>query len=120
MADQLLGAPKSDAVLRGKRDSLRDWTEANKQDTSGDRDRGFRPWSASDCDARIRRRPALVPFAGQDYWYSTRRWSGGRTMRVPNRIEVPKGFVTDFASIPCMFWTWLPRIGRYGLPSHRA
>ena len=69
MADQLLGAPKSDAVLRGKRDFLRDWTEANKQDTSGDRDRGFRPSSASDSTREFAAAPALVPFAGQDYWY---------------------------------------------------
>jgi hypothetical protein len=29
-------------------------------------------------------------------------------------IIVPKGFVTDFASIPRLFWSLLPPIGRYG------
>ena len=29
-------------------------------------------------------------------------------------ITVPTGFVTDFASIPRMFWTILPKWGKYG------
>lgn len=29
-------------------------------------------------------------------------------------IKVPQGFVTDFASVPRLFWTILPPWGRYG------
>ena len=29
-------------------------------------------------------------------------------------IIVPKGFITDFASIPWIFWSWLPSWGKYG------
>jgi hypothetical protein len=29
-------------------------------------------------------------------------------------IVVPKGFVTDYASIPRIFWSWIPAWGRYG------
>ena len=29
-------------------------------------------------------------------------------------IRVPKGFITDFASIPRLFWTILPPWGKYG------
>ena len=29
------------------------------------------------------------------------------------RITVPKGFITDFASIPPIFWSILPSIGKY-------
>jgi hypothetical protein len=29
-------------------------------------------------------------------------------------VEVPVGFVTDFASIPRLFWILLPKWGRYG------
>jgi hypothetical protein len=29
-------------------------------------------------------------------------------------IEVPRGFETDFASIPRVLWPWLPPTGRYG------
>jgi hypothetical protein len=117
MADQLLGAPKSEAVLRGKRDFLRGWAEANKQGASGDRDRGFRRSTAFDQMREFAAAPALVPFADQDYWYLDRPlvWESAKTN--PVKVEVPRGFVTDFASIPSMFWTWLPRIGRYGLPA---
>lgn len=31
-----------------------------------------------------------------------------------DRISVPIGFVTDFASIPRMFWKILPKWGKYG------
>ena len=31
-----------------------------------------------------------------------------------HKITVPKGFVTDFASIPRVFWRLLPPWGRYG------
>lgn len=29
-------------------------------------------------------------------------------------VTVPAGFVTDFASIPWVFWSWLPSWGKYG------
>jgi len=31
-----------------------------------------------------------------------------------NIIRVPEGFITDFASIPWVFWTFLPAWGKYG------
>ena len=31
-----------------------------------------------------------------------------------NIIEVPPGFITDFASIPRIFWNILPPYGKYG------
>ncbi len=31
-----------------------------------------------------------------------------------NTVEVPIGFVTDFASVPRPFWSILPKWGRYG------
>lgn len=47
-----------------------------------------------------------------------RRWELVRAFRyitVPNDyILIPKGFVTDFASIPSLFWSILPRWGKYG------
>lgn len=27
--------------------------------------------------------------------------------------EVPVGFITDFASVPRIFWSWLPKAGEY-------
>lgn len=29
-------------------------------------------------------------------------------------IKVPKGFVTDFASVPQFLWFWMPYWGKYG------
>jgi hypothetical protein len=29
-------------------------------------------------------------------------------------IRVPKGFVTDFASVPWVLWSWIPSWGKYG------
>ncbi len=29
-------------------------------------------------------------------------------------IKVKAGFITDFASIPWIFWSWLPSWGKYG------
>lgn len=60
--------------------------------------------------------PALVPFADMDVWYLSNdmHWTlpgGSRT------ILVPRGFATDFASVPQSFWAWMPPTGRYGLPA---
>jgi len=60
--------------------------------------------------------PALVPFADMDFWWLSADmiWTlpGGE-----KAIPVPRGFVTDFASVPEYFWAWMPPIGRYGLPA---
>ena len=60
--------------------------------------------------------PALVPFADMDYWYlsTDMTWTLPRSART---ILVPRGFVTDFASVPPTFWAWMPPTGRYGLPA---
>lgn len=60
--------------------------------------------------------PAFVPFADMDYWYLTKdmAWALPDSATV---INVPAGFATDFASVPSMFWRWMPRVGRYGLPA---
>ncbi len=60
--------------------------------------------------------PALVPFADMDVWYLTTdmNWNipGSATV-----LRVPRGFATDFATVPSWFWSWMPPIGRYGLPA---
>jgi uncharacterized protein DUF1353 len=33
------------------------------------------------------------------------------------RVDVPVGFITDFASVPRIFWSVLPRDGRYTYPA---
>jgi hypothetical protein len=40
-------------------------------------------------------------------------WSPDPGQQGPAAVEVPKGFVTDFASIPRVFWSLLPTDGNY-------
>lgn len=65
---------------------------------------------ASGC--AVQKPPTLTPFADGEYWvldndmvYEVRK-SG-------YSIVVPRGFVTDFASVPRIFWTIFPRHGEY-------
>ncbi len=58
------------------------------------------------------RPPSLIPFDDGEYWVLgselvfTIRETG-------QRIVVPRGFVTDFASVPRIFWTFFPKHGEY-------
>lgn len=61
--------------------------------------------------------PLLVPFADQDYWTLMKPigWVPDESDG-PNVVEVhvPKGFVTDLASVPSYLWPLLTKTGRYG------
>lgn len=64
--------------------------------------------------------PPLVPFADWDYYYLTCNldWRQSKnTAALPQAVSVPKGFVTDLASIPRIFWTILPRQAEYSYPA---
>jgi Protein of unknown function (DUF1353) len=59
----------------------------------------------------------IVPFADWDYYYITSNieW---RSNDDPSLIvTVPKGFVTDLASVPSVFWSLLPPTARYSYPA---
>lgn len=77
------------------------------------------PASAPQSDIAVEAAPApptLVPFADMDFWYL----SSEMTWTLPKSaltVHVPRGFVTDFASVPSSFWSWMPPVGRYGLPA---
>jgi len=56
--------------------------------------------------------PTLIPFADGEYWVL------GNDLvftirQTDQRIVVPRGFVTDFASVPRVFWTFFPKHGEY-------
>lgn len=58
----------------------------------------------------------LIPFADWDYYALTDDLtydSSDGNMH----IVVPKGFVTNLASVPRLFWAVLPPTGRYALPA---
>lgn len=62
----------------------------------------------------------IVPFADWDYYYITEPliWQSEPGTNVElEQITVPRGFVTDLASIPREFWTLLPPNARYSYPA---
>ncbi|MEH3061547.1 MAG: DUF1353 domain-containing protein [Methylobacterium radiotolerans] len=78
--------------------------------------------SALGCDelGRARRMgpPApLVPFYDWDYYYifDTVNWCSDTPP--PRQVDVPKGFVTDLASVPPPFWSVLPKTASYTYPA---
>jgi hypothetical protein len=58
--------------------------------------------------------PLIVPFGDWDYFYITRdlHWYTLSGQDTPD-VVVPMGFVSDLASVPSVFWSYLPRTGRY-------
>jgi hypothetical protein len=57
--------------------------------------------------------PVVVPFADESAWVLLEPLE--YTLAADGRmIQVPAGFVTDFATIPRAFWQVLPVHGRYG------
>lgn len=63
---------------------------------------------------------AMSPFLDGDYYFLLEQigWrpTGEHEGRFP-AVKVPKGFVTDLASIPRLLWPLLPRDGRYAQPA---
>jgi len=66
---------------------------------------------------KFRGRVQLAPFAQMDYWFLVRPLVWSSVNIEPHKIEIPRGFVTDFASIPWPFWSIFPPIGSYGMPA---
>jgi Protein of unknown function (DUF1353) len=58
--------------------------------------------------------PSFYIFVDMDYFalLADVVWTAASRQRSP--LTVPMGFVTDFASVPRLFWSLLPPIGRYG------
>jgi hypothetical protein len=58
----------------------------------------------------------VSPFADGDHWFLTKdlRYEILNTGII---VTVPRGFVTDFASIPRPFWSLLRPWGKYGPPA---
>jgi hypothetical protein len=81
-----------------------EWRRAFDEITS----RGVRPYFPPP--------PRIVAFADWDYYYTVGDrqliWqpNAGQKFRA---VAVPNGFVSDLASVPRIFWSVLPRQGRY-------
>ena len=64
--------------------------------------------------------PLFGAFADFDYKYliSPFSWKAqDEDALVTSEIVVPKGFVTDFASVPRMFWSFVPKDGAHTAPA---
>jgi Protein of unknown function (DUF1353) len=58
----------------------------------------------------------VSPFADGDHWFLTEELVYD-VLNTGTEIPVRQGFVTDFASVPRLFWTLLPPWGKYGPPA---
>lgn len=69
----------------------------------------------------VGRLPIIKPFGDWDYYYLADELKWQREKALPLRdakvseeiVTVPKGFVTDLASVPRILWSVLPKTGRY-------
>jgi len=58
----------------------------------------------------------VSPFADGDHWFLTQDLTYD-VLDTDIKITVKRGFVTDFASVPRLFWSLLPTWGKYGPPA---
>jgi hypothetical protein len=58
--------------------------------------------------------PMIRPFVDWDFYYIDRdlRWAAPQGKNLP-AVRVPRGFVSDLASVPAFFWAKYPPTGRY-------
>lgn len=56
--------------------------------------------------------PVLSPFGDGEYWVLVAPLNY-RIWNTEGYITIPKGFVTDLASVPPIFWSVLPKTGKY-------
>jgi hypothetical protein len=121
-AISLLGGSLVASILKSTRafassDEKRVFMQAALADMAREHDR------ARDDHERLRRQgirsalikvPRIIPFGDWDNYYldSELVWEPNKGQR-HSPVTVPKGFVTDLASIPRALWSLLPKTGRY-------
>ena len=93
--------------MRSKQEFIREWNNWVATSGGGSAETPAGPPQFSGT-------PALFAFRDMDYFalISPIGWTPA-----PYKIAeiiVPRGFVTDFASVPRLFWSMFPPIGRYG------
>ncbi len=75
-------------------------------------------WTGYGDNTRAMSAPVLMPFADMDNWivYKPIHWTppANAPGNLPRSVSVPKGFVSDLATVPQYFWWALPPTGRYG------
>ena len=93
--------------MRSKQEFIREWNNWVATESEG-------KLPTQERTSRFSGTPALFAFRDMDYFalISPIGWTPAAYEIA--EIIVPRGFVTDFASVPRLFWSMLPPIGRYG------
>jgi hypothetical protein len=95
-------------AMRTKEQFLREWTQSVPDVAS------TKSWTEEVGGKDFKGAPSFFIFVDMDFFalLSPVGWTPKTYQR--KAITVPRGFVTDFASVPRLFWSILPPIGRYG------
>jgi hypothetical protein len=97
--------------MRTKAQFIREWMQS---EAVADSDKS---WSGTEFGKEFSGAPSFFIFVDMDYFALMSQVAWIPPLYQRQGIVVPKGFVTDFASIPRAFWSLLPPIGRYGYPA---
>jgi hypothetical protein len=95
--------------MRTKAEFLREWMQSNSIEPS------TKSWKADGpLGKHLSGSPSFYIFVDMDYFglLSPVEWIPAAYPR--DILIVPTGFVTDFASVPRLFWSIFPPIGTYG------
>jgi hypothetical protein len=97
------------AHMKSKEEFLQQWMNSVVNEASADwpPNRGKKDFSGA---------PTFYAFVDMDYFIllSPISWASASKAYAQAKVTVPRGFVTDFASVPRVFWSLMPPIGRYG------
>ncbi len=94
------------SAVRSKNEFLRAWISALDESDS-------KSLALDPAGKKLSGSPIFYVFVDMDYYclLSGMEWTSALQL---SSLVVPKGFVTDFASVPRLFWSLLPPMGRYG------
>jgi hypothetical protein len=95
-------------LMRTKEQFLREWTRSLSDVTS------TKTWKGDVPGKDFSGAPSFFIFVDMDYFSLLAPVIWTPAAYREKSIMVPRGFVTDFASVPRLFWSLLPPIGRYG------
>src|SRR5262249_35732270 len=94
--------------MRTKERFLREWTRSLSDVSS------TKTWKGDVHGRDFSGAPSFFIFVDMDYFSLLAPVIWTPAAYREKSIMVPRGFVTDFASVPRLFWSLLPPIGRYG------
>jgi Protein of unknown function (DUF1353) len=94
-------------LMRSKAEFIRLWMQSSSSGPA-------KSWRQEPEGKEFSGSPTFYIFVDMDYFALLSRVSWIPTAYQSEEVIVPKGFITDFASVPRLFWSMLPPIGRYG------